>query len=569
MPLPFLFRCSAWAPLPCRAWRTCGCRGSRGASLASMATAAAFPAHEERIRPTGKGPGPGVAEAECSGVPCGSLVRSDPPPSGARAPGVGSAQQESRDRRRRMRWTVRCPAARPGPTRWPVPRSLLARRFAAGATMWCLAPGAPEHARHVAVEFVHPVIVGKRALPAVRVAGADPVAALRAVGPRPATCCSSVGAGADDPSWSTCSAGRRRGGSTTIWLGGRARARWPAPPTTCSGSTTTTRRRRYDGRLVLALPPALGAHPRVLRAPGPADADDRECADGRLHHLLRRGPAGRGGRGSTAAATPSVRTAARRRERSTSRWSATVAPGRPRARARRHGAHRSVDRSRGDDRLPLPLHRGRRARRRRAARRPRPRRPQAKARREPALAGLTLARASTELDAAAGAMAARLRARRPAVHVRQRRQLDRRRHAGRAVRPPAERSAAAGPLPGRRQRRPHRARPTTSATSSCSPASSSPTAGPATWRWASRPAASSAQPAGRVRRGQRAGHPHDRARRLRRRGDGGRRRSTTASWWSRTACTASRRPRRRSGSPSGERSRPARRRARRDADARG
>ena len=40
----------------------------------------------------------------------------------------------------------------------------LARRFAAGATMWCLAPAWPEHARHVAVEFVHPVIMGKRAL---------------------------------------------------------------------------------------------------------------------------------------------------------------------------------------------------------------------------------------------------------------------------------------------------------------------------------------------------------------------------------------------------------------------
>ena len=55
-----------------------------------------------------------------------------------------------------------------------------ARRFAAGATMWCLAPAWPEHARHVAVEFVHPVIVGKRALPAVSVIEPDPVAALRA-----------------------------------------------------------------------------------------------------------------------------------------------------------------------------------------------------------------------------------------------------------------------------------------------------------------------------------------------------------------------------------------------------
>ncbi len=57
----------------------------------------------------------------------------------------------------------------------------LARRFSAGATMWCVSPEWPFHARHVAVEFVHPVIVGKRALPAVIVpAGADPVARLRA-----------------------------------------------------------------------------------------------------------------------------------------------------------------------------------------------------------------------------------------------------------------------------------------------------------------------------------------------------------------------------------------------------
>ena len=37
----------------------------------------------------------------------------------------------------------------------------LARRFAAGATLWCVAPAWPSHARHVAVEFVHPVIVGR------------------------------------------------------------------------------------------------------------------------------------------------------------------------------------------------------------------------------------------------------------------------------------------------------------------------------------------------------------------------------------------------------------------------
>jgi hypothetical protein len=55
----------------------------------------------------------------------------------------------------------------------------LARRFASNATLWCWAPRWPQHAEHVAVEFVHPVIVGKRALPAVALSDADPVTALR------------------------------------------------------------------------------------------------------------------------------------------------------------------------------------------------------------------------------------------------------------------------------------------------------------------------------------------------------------------------------------------------------
>ncbi|MDP9429461.1 MAG: hydrogenase assembly protein HupF [Actinomycetota bacterium] len=44
---------------------------------------------------------------------------------------------------------------------------VLARRLAAGGTLWCAAPASPHHAQHVAVEFVHPVVVGKPALAAV------------------------------------------------------------------------------------------------------------------------------------------------------------------------------------------------------------------------------------------------------------------------------------------------------------------------------------------------------------------------------------------------------------------
>jgi hypothetical protein len=47
--------------------------------------------------------------------------------------------------------------------------------------MWCCSPAWPFHALHVSVEFVHPVIMGKRALPAVTVPpAADMVASLRA-----------------------------------------------------------------------------------------------------------------------------------------------------------------------------------------------------------------------------------------------------------------------------------------------------------------------------------------------------------------------------------------------------
>jgi hypothetical protein len=49
----------------------------------------------------------------------------------------------------------------------------MARRFSRNATLWCASPHTPAHAHHVAVEFVHPVIVGKRALPAAVVDGPD------------------------------------------------------------------------------------------------------------------------------------------------------------------------------------------------------------------------------------------------------------------------------------------------------------------------------------------------------------------------------------------------------------
>ena len=55
----------------------------------------------------------------------------------------------------------------------------VARRFHNGATLWVISPQWEPHAHHVAVEFVHPVIMGKRALPSVALVEPDPVAQAR------------------------------------------------------------------------------------------------------------------------------------------------------------------------------------------------------------------------------------------------------------------------------------------------------------------------------------------------------------------------------------------------------
>ena len=93
----------------------------------------------------------------------------------------------------------------------------LAKRFAAGATMWSLAPSCEPHALHIAVEFVHPVIMGKRALPAVALTGPNLVDLVRV----------SVGSGdivigvgpADDPDLLSVMQRSPAWGTTTIWIG--------------------------------------------------------------------------------------------------------------------------------------------------------------------------------------------------------------------------------------------------------------------------------------------------------------------------------------------------------------
>ena len=95
----------------------------------------------------------------------------------------------------------------------------MARRYnVPGATLWCTSAHWAFHAHHVAVEFVHPVIVGKRALAAMSVPiGADPVATLRA-SVRPGDMVLAL-APADDRAVSDV---MRRGpawGVETIWIG--------------------------------------------------------------------------------------------------------------------------------------------------------------------------------------------------------------------------------------------------------------------------------------------------------------------------------------------------------------
>jgi hydrogenase maturation factor len=97
----------------------------------------------------------------------------------------------------------------------------IARRFAAAGTMWCVSPQWPAHGRHVAVEFVHPVIVGKRALPAVSIASSDAVASVRLVA-RPGDVVLAIGA-ADDERVSALLRRADAWGVTGVWIGAGTR----------------------------------------------------------------------------------------------------------------------------------------------------------------------------------------------------------------------------------------------------------------------------------------------------------------------------------------------------------
>jgi len=99
----------------------------------------------------------------------------------------------------------------------------MARRFAAGGTLWCVAPGWEPHAHHMAVEFVHPVIVGKRALPAFALTGPDLVPRAR-VAVRSGDLLIAVAAG-QDPTVADLMRRAPAWGAASAWIGSG-----PRPP---------------------------------------------------------------------------------------------------------------------------------------------------------------------------------------------------------------------------------------------------------------------------------------------------------------------------------------------------
>jgi hydrogenase maturation factor len=99
----------------------------------------------------------------------------------------------------------------------------LARRFHDGATLWVISPQWEPHAHHVAVEFVHPVIMGKRALPSVALVEPDPVAQAR-VASNPGDLLIAV-ASADQPDVVDAMRRAQAWGVLTLWIGSG-----PRPP---------------------------------------------------------------------------------------------------------------------------------------------------------------------------------------------------------------------------------------------------------------------------------------------------------------------------------------------------
>ena len=113
----------------------------------------------------------------------------------------------------------------------------MARRLAAGATMWCVAPGHEPRARRLAATFTHQRIAGQRALHAFALTGPDLLRQARAA----------VGSGdllvavavANDAEVADLMR-RPPPGARAPSGSGPGSPRPVARPTTCCGSTTRT-----------------------------------------------------------------------------------------------------------------------------------------------------------------------------------------------------------------------------------------------------------------------------------------------------------------------------------------
>lgn len=169
----------------------------------------------------------------------------------------------------------------------------VARRFQAGATMWCIAPQWEPHAHHMAVEFVHPVIMGKRALPAFALTDQDIVGQARS-SVRPNDLVIAVAAAEDRgvrevmrriPAW----------GATSVWIGSGAR-----PPSGAADHVLwiddTNPLAPATGRFVIMyhllweLTHVCFEHPGLLVEPAADDCTDEVCItcsdEGRLAEVI-------------------------------------------------------------------------------------------------------------------------------------------------------------------------------------------------------------------------------------------------------------------------------------------
>ena len=168
----------------------------------------------------------------------------------------------------------------------------LARRFHDGATLWVISPQWEPHAHHVAVEFVHPVIMGKRALPSVALVEPDPVAQAR-VASQPGDLLIAV-ASADEPAVIDAMQRAQAWGVLTLWIGSG-----PRPPVGAANHVLwidsddpmvpATGRFVLMYHLLWELTHVCFEHPGLLKAPAQECTDEVcvTCSDeGRLGEVV-------------------------------------------------------------------------------------------------------------------------------------------------------------------------------------------------------------------------------------------------------------------------------------------